>query len=279
MPGADGLRFAGLDQTIARVLPDRFEQVIPRHSRSLLDVYERTIHESGETVEHAFLHYVGIHAHAFRRVELKTAGEHREPAQYNPLVVGQQSKTPVHRRAKRPMPGKGRAHPSREQTEPIFQAGQDLIGRQHPHPGRCQLDRERDAVQTDAYRSNGTRIFLGDSEILLHLRRAIPKQPHRLARGHLRSRCLFGGKAQRWHAPCDLTVHTERLAARRQTRQGGTGIEKLVNERGAVGNHVLAVVEQQKSRALTQAAGNDIEKPFPLNLLDRQRRSDDVWQE
>jgi hypothetical protein len=100
---------------------------------------------------------------------------------------------------------------------------------------------------------------LGDSETLLHLRRAIGEQPHRLATRDQRRRRPFGRDAQNWHTPRDLAVDAERLAARRQTRQEGAGIEQFVNAHGAVGNHVLAVVEQQQSRARTQAARHDIE--------------------
>jgi hypothetical protein len=64
MPSAGGLHFAGLDQSITCVVPDRFEQVIPRGLCAVLNLHQRTIDQSGEKVEHPFLADVVIRAHA-----------------------------------------------------------------------------------------------------------------------------------------------------------------------------------------------------------------------
>lgn len=89
MAGAGSFRFAGLDQPITRVLPDRLEQLIARHPGSFLHVHERTIDKCGEDIEHAFLSDVTVRAHGLYGLDPKTASEHREPTQYDPFLIGQ----------------------------------------------------------------------------------------------------------------------------------------------------------------------------------------------
>jgi hypothetical protein len=244
MPGPDGVGLARLDEPIAGVLSDRIEEVIARDVGSVIHLHKRPIDKRTKEVERARLDDRAIGTNALYRIEPEPAGEHRQPAEHGPLLAGQQFETPVHRRAQRPMPRKRSPCSSGEQAKPILQAGLNLISRQHPYPDRRQLNREWDAVQLNTYRRDGPGILLGNPKVRLNLRCTIGEQLHRLAAGDRHRRRLFGGDAQCWHAPRDLTLHAKRLAARCQTRERWARIEKLVNDGGAVDDDVLAVVEQ-----------------------------------
>jgi hypothetical protein len=57
---------------------------------------------------------------------------------------------PVDRFAQRPVPRHGRPAGGDEQLEGVVEPGCDLLGREHAHPRRGQLDRQRNAVEPPA---------------------------------------------------------------------------------------------------------------------------------
>ena len=81
--------------------------------------------------------------------QVEPAGEHRTAAQAPPFVVVEQVVGPFHGLAQRLVAFQA-APRSRQQSEPVAQAVQHLPGAHRHHPGRRQLDRQRDPIQSPA---------------------------------------------------------------------------------------------------------------------------------
>jgi hypothetical protein len=89
----------------------------------------------------------------------------------------QQLIAPVHRGPQRLLPRWRRPVTRIEQLEPVPQPVSDLLDRQRAHPGRGQLDAQRDAVQRPAQPRHGGRVLLGQDEAGPGARRARREQP------------------------------------------------------------------------------------------------------
>ena len=87
--------------------------------------------------------------------------------------------------AHRALPGWQVASPAGQQGQSRLEPSKKRAWRQHFHPGRRQLDGQRQAVQPLADPSNGRRVLLAQLEARLHSRRALRKQRHRRIGGHL----------------------------------------------------------------------------------------------
>ena len=89
-------------------------------------------------------------AHDFGGLQRPRTTEHGQPAQQDLLVLTQQVVAPVDQRAQRLMPTRRGRTAAGQHLELIVQASRKLLGRQHVHPGRRQLQRKRDTVQPSA---------------------------------------------------------------------------------------------------------------------------------
>ena len=143
-------RLTRLLQPLVRELPHRLEHPIPRLDRLCLERDERFIRETAEQVQHLCRGGRAECSHRLCRIEREPAGEHRQPAEQDPLGLGEQRVAPLDRAAQRALPRCGRAAPRREQPEHVVEPGGDLLGIEHPRPRGGQLDGQGEPVEPPA---------------------------------------------------------------------------------------------------------------------------------
>jgi hypothetical protein len=74
--------------------------------------------------------------------------------------------------------------PFAQQIESLGQSPGELVGGQHPHQWRRQLQRERDPVQSAADRGHGLRVVSPQLEATLCRLRSVHEQLHGLILDH-----------------------------------------------------------------------------------------------
>ncbi len=122
------------------------------------------------------------------------------------------------------------------------------------HPGRCQLDRQRDAVQPAA--DFPERRCVGGSQLKVGQSRLCPvyEQLHRFELklcfevGRGGSNCMWN--THRRNPPGRLSGTAERLATGRQDAHAWAHAEQRVRDMSRSVDDVLAVVEDQQAGAL-----------------------------
>ncbi len=172
------------------------------------------------------------------------------------------------------------APPGSQEAEPVPQAGHDLGQPERRHPGRRQLERKGQAVETPAQgaeQRRRPRLDLG--------RRARGPGPgdeqlHRIGPRHevevaLIPRC---GDGERGHHPHHLAGHPQRLAARGHDRDGrGVAQEPVGDDRRGL-HHVLAVVEHQQRLVAAEGGAEAVDRRGGRrcvgDLADGERRRD-----
>jgi hypothetical protein len=135
------------------------------------------------------------------------------------------------------VPLRGVAGPATEQAEAVLQAAGDLGHRHHPHPGRGQLDGQRQPVQVAADLGHlvGGQVGAGAGRP-----GPLGEQLHRRGQGELREQVhRLRGEAQRSPTGGE---HRQVLGHRDQ------GADQL----GGAAEDVLAVVQDQQRRAGTE---------------------------
>ena len=102
-----------------------------------------------------------------------------------------------------------------EKREQIVEAGRELGDARMAEPGRRQLDRERDPIDRAADSDNVWAARPVEHEARLGELRPIDEKLHRIGAGASRriARKERIGQGERRHAPNDLPLDVERLAA------------------------------------------------------------------
>ena len=160
----------------------------------------------------------------------------------------EQVPAPLHDGAQRAVPGHRRAAAAGEQPEPVAEPGGDLRDRQHPQPRRGQLDGERQTVEPPDDVDHVADVALVDREG----RRRRPGPGRRTARtdacrsavGRIRRRVAAAAAAAAGTAPrrrCPAARGWWRAPA----APGSSG-QQVVDQRGDVGDEVLAVVDHEQ---------------------------------
>ena len=126
-----------------------------------------------------------------------------------------------------------------EQVKPLRKTLQDLGRGQHARPGRSQLDRERQVVQTTAQLRN------------LLARLEAGARAEELDRLRL---------LERRHRVLDLAPDPQQLPARYQQAQVRTGLEQRTELRRRL-HHLLEVVQQHEQLALPDVLGQPVLGP------------------
>ncbi len=165
------------------------------------------------------------------------------------------------------MPLRSIARPSAQQREAALQAEEQSGRGQQLDAGRGEPDRQRETVETDADRRNGGRIRRGEPEVTRYGPSAFHEQRDRRDACQFRRRvCRRSGRErQRLHDQHLLPADVERLPARDEDLQSGTGSEQV--RQGRSDRHkMLSVVEQEKRVAVTQSGDHGLDHR-PLALL------------
>src|SRR5207302_6670031 len=103
-------------------------------------------------------------ADPFGRAKREPPGEGGQPTEQDPLRVGEEVMTPLHRRLERLLPGEGSTGAAGEQAEAITQAIEDTLRAQGPDPSGGQFDGQRDTVQANADGGDGRGVATVDPE-------------------------------------------------------------------------------------------------------------------
>ena len=104
----------------------------------------------------------------------------REAREERLLLRQQQVVAPGDRPAQRLLARGEVLRAARQQRQPLVEAAQERRRRERPHPGRRQLDRQRQAVQPDADLRHGRRVHVAEGEVGGRAARPLDEQPHRL---------------------------------------------------------------------------------------------------
>ena len=150
MGAADCRDFAGLDEPVSRVLPDRLEEPVPPLRARLVYDDQRLVYEPGQQVEDVAVIYAAAGTHLLGRFERPSTRKHRQPAEQSAFAVREQLVTPVHRGFEGTLPGDRRPPAAGEQPETIVEPVTDLSDREELHAGGGQLDGQWHTVQPPA---------------------------------------------------------------------------------------------------------------------------------
>ena len=224
---------------------------------------------------HGFLHEAcqhrervavsGIRVDATDGLEREPALEHAKAPEHGRFVCFQEAMAPIDRRRHRLLALGYGPRARREHSKPIVEVDEQLPLRHEVEPGRRHLDGQRKTVEPFADRRHGLAVGLRNLEVRQHEPGARLEQVERVR------------VAERGHRPANLTRHAERLAAGGQDGEGGAAFEECVGERCALGDEVLAVVEDEQSAARCQPGGRDLPRRAATRQLEiRDDRSADV---
>ena len=212
-------------------LADRLQHPVADPGRGLPDAQQRLVDEAADRVE-------GTGAeHGLRRLEREAVVEQRQPAQRALLVGVQQVPGPLDDREQGLVPVGRAAVAAAQQREPVLEPAVDLLDRHGAHPGRGELDRQRQAVKPADDTGHG---LLGEPDARPRGDRPLAEQLRRVARLQLAEQVdALGGDRERRAAGGE---HAQ--VGRRRDQEGG--------ELGRRLDQVLAVVQDQQARRLRE---------------------------
>ena len=247
-------------QSEAHTTPDGF-----RH-------HERLCDQSGNRVGNIALGH-GTGSDRDGSVQCEVGGEHPQPAEQGPLLGTQQIKTPVQRRAQRPMARQRGPPPPRQEPEPIVQRGRHTRDPQHHGARGCEFNGQRHAVQTPAYRRDHVR------QRVIHWRQSagLPgpgqKQPHCAVTDQIIGRCRLRGRHhQRRYLVDPLPLRPQRLATGGQDlRPRRTTEQRLGDSRHGV-DQVFAVIQDQQHPPRPQSRRDELRPQRHLQAPQVERR-------
>jgi hypothetical protein len=165
---AGSVPLRGLGQALQRVLADGVEQVVPCVAGIVIHAQQRLVGEPGQQLEHALWADAAPGSDLLGRGQREAAREHCQPAEGHAFVLVQQVVAPVEGRPQRLVAARGRARATGQHGEKVAQVPGQLTDGQHPHLGRGQLDRQRQAVEPPAYLRDGPGIVVGKPERRKH---------------------------------------------------------------------------------------------------------------
>ncbi len=217
---------------------------------------QRFLDEAAQQIEHVdSAMMLAARTHGFRRLQRPAAGEHREAAEQDPLLLGQQVVAPVDQRPQGLLARQRGPVAACQQTEAVRQALGDLLHRKRAQARRGELDRQRNAVQAPTDFGHGRGIPVGDAKGRLRRDRALDEQVHRfeLHQG-LGGDCpAVIGDRERRHRIVRLARDVQRLAAGRQDLQTRARLQHLLRELGAGVDQVFAIVEDEQQSPVLDA--------------------------
>ena len=143
---------AGLDELQPAELAHRLQHPVAHRAARVEHGEQRLVDERAHVVERV------VTEHGIRPVEREAVVEGRQPAQRPTLGVVQQVPRPVDDGEQRLVPvGRG-AVAAAQQGEPVVEAAVDVLDRHRAHPGRRELDGQRQPVEPAHHAQHGLRV-------------------------------------------------------------------------------------------------------------------------
>jgi hypothetical protein len=229
--GAGAGVLAGRPELHPAELADGLQHPVADPGPGLGHAQQRLVDEAADRVE-------GTGAeHDLRRLERETVLEQRQPPQGALLAGVQQVPGPLDDREQGLVPVGSTAVAAAQQREPVLEPPVDLLDRHGAHPGRGELDRQRQAVEP-ADDTGHDR--LGETHARSRGDRPLAEQLGRVARLQFAERVdALGGDRQRGPAGGE-------------DAQVGRGRDQEGGELGRRLDQVLAVVQDQQARGLRE---------------------------
>ena len=182
------------------------------------------------------------------RGEIEPRGEDCKPREERSFGGGQQVVAPRQRRRQAAVAWVGCAGRGLQQREAVVEPVGELSEWECRGARRGQLNRERQAIKAAAHLSNQRGVACGDREARVGGRCPVGEQARRVAlRGALPA-LVRRGCRQGANGVDAFAGNSERLAAGREHTQLGRPGQQDLDELGAGGDEVLAVVEHDDSR-------------------------------
>ena len=268
-------QFAGLTRPLDGERPDRLQQSVRRRAVGIVGEDEALVDQPADGVEHCDrLDVTRRGHHRLSRLQRERPSERSETTQNPSFDIVEQLVAPFDRCQQRLLPRHNHPRSAGQEPEPIVQLAGDLFAAEVPTAGRGQLDRQRNPAQAMAHLSDRRRVRLVHGE-----RRPGPPCPVNeqvdgvVLRQRLdRQPAVTRGRWQRRHPPRHLTGHAELLTAGRQHRHLRTHGEHPDHELGALGDQVLAIVEDdQRPARVAELDSGHLRRRHPRRLRQAQR--------
>ena len=234
---------------------------------------DRLVDELAHQVENPFCGQVIGTADGRGAFQVVPAGEHRGPRPERLLHRRAQVVRPLDAGAQCLVPGLGVAVPDVEHRQPFGQPAPDLLGRQHPDPGRGELDGEGHSLQLSAQLGNCWCVVRGEREVGSSRRGAVQEQADCLVvrdglrRGHGR----LVRVAERRDDDDTLPAEPQWPPAGQQEGEVRTPRTQSHHQLDHRGDEVFAVVEHQQRGSLGEVVGQRVDPPRSVGDLQAQR--------
>ena len=146
------------------VLPHGLEQSVPGRVTVRLGDHQRRVDKPAESAEGPRLAEI-VGAHPLDRLQRERSGEHRQPSEEHPLVVGEQVMAPGQGGRQRLLTGDRCPASSAEQRERVAEACGDLLRREHRDTRRSELQRQRHTVEAITDLRHRSGVVVGRARI------------------------------------------------------------------------------------------------------------------
>jgi hypothetical protein len=214
--------------------------------------HQRLVHQRWQHPDHAVAAGAAGGTDRLDRVVVEVGREYPQPVEQGALLVAEQVIAPVDRGPQRAVPRQSRAGTGRQQLEALVKEFQERGWREAAHAGGRQLDRQRQPIQPLAQRRHRRGVGVGQRKARRGVRGTVDEQAHGVVPGSggRPGRCLPAGNGQRLDLVADLAGDAEDLPAGGQHPQLVTSRQQVRDDRSGLGDHVLAVVDQQQTLQL-----------------------------
>ncbi len=224
-------------EEVAPVVLHGLQEAIPRAVRSEVCDEEGLVDQRPHQLRHVTRVEVAVCDRSGRGFEREPSAEHREPAKRCLLLGIEESVAPVEQRGHRAMSLGQAPVATAKQSQAVVEARQDLVHVEHRDPGRRDLEREGQSVESLADVGDRLGRVVGEREVGPHGLRSLDEQLHR-DRTRKRRHPHHGFPANA-EGPTTRCEHSDSWADR----------DELGRERGACVEVALRVVEHDEGRA------------------------------
>ena len=172
------------------------------------------------------------------------------------------------------LPSREIARATGELQQPTAEPVQQHRRRQHLHPGRRQLDGQRQPVQPLADLGQLPRVLLGHVEVGANGLGTADEEGNRLGASYVGQARAAARQSERRHRSLALAPKAQRRPAGGQNLDGWARGEKVGNQRGRGGEEMLAVVEEHQQLAGAERSGKVLGERAIARLGDPDRTGD-----
>ena len=240
-----------LVEQILRELANRLQHPDARLAVGIVAPAEKALlHERGDRLEDVARLVVTRVENGRRGVRPAAVHEHGEAGERALLVCRQKVVAPRDRRPQGLVSLVGIPCTARQEAERAVEPRADRVRREDAHARRCQLDRERQSLESRADRGHRAGVVVGEDEVGLHGSCALDEEHDRVVLERSRGvhRCRLTWCGQRHHLVRPLVRDVEGLAARGDDRHARGSREEGGDVRCRA-DDLLQIVEDEQDLA------------------------------